>query len=318
MDNNTEKNTEGKEIDLIDLFNNMMHWFGRKFYGLILFFARNRWSYAILIVIAIIGAVLQVTTSKKIYKCNMLVQSYSVKASEAISFVNNLNFNALGNDAFSNNVKSIYASFVLDYNRDEVLDAVEQTDKNSIMQVRDTALINKRMSNIVSINFELIDNGATNVEHIEDGVLDVLNKNKTFVEYNNLFLDLENDVLTTINNEIIKLDSMRLVEYFQKDQSASLNKNGGLVFMSEKEKKLYHKDMLDLVSKKHDAERLIKLSDEPFKIIQNISVPQQEANSLSYYLKLYIIIAVLGGTFFVFLFDRRKQIKELIKEAESK
>lgn len=317
MENNTPKNTE-REIDLIDLFNNIFSWFGSKIHGLVLFIVRNRWWYATLIIGAIICAILQVTTTKKFYKCNMLVQSYSVKASEAISFINNLNFNALGNDSFTKSVKSVYSSFVLDYNRDEVLDAVEQTEKNDIMKVRDTALINKRMSNIVSINFELIDDGTTSVEQIEDVVLDVLNKNKTFVEYNNLFLDLENDILSTINNEIIKLDSMRLVEYFQKEQSAALNKNGGLVFMSEKDKKLYHKEMLDLVNKKHEAERLIKLSDEPFKIIQNISVPQREANSIGYYLKIYILLAALGGSVFIFIFDRRKQFKELIKESESK
>ena len=123
-------------------------------------------------------------------------------------------------------------------------------------------------------------------------------------------------MIARIDKEIAQLDSLKNTEYFKNNKQYKLDKNGGLMMVSEKDKHLYHNDIISLLSRKQSIER--DLYDEPFKVIQDFSEPSQEDNNMSAIAKKASIYILLIGTILILIIDNRKNIKPLIEKAEKK
>jgi hypothetical protein len=110
------------------------------------------------------------------------------------------------------------------------------------------------------------------------------------------------------------LDSLKNEEYFTRNET-KLEKQGSLMILNEKEKKLYHTDIINLYQKKQSVERDLFLYPEPFEIIQDFSVPRSAENSWIKILWTMEKIAVAFGIIFILVYDQRKRIWNLIKKS---
>ena len=97
-----------------------------------------------------------------------------------------------------------------------------------------------------------------------------------------------------INIEIKKIDSLQKIAYFETPllQKAS---NGQMVFLNEKEVKLYHDQLLNLQRDKMRLERENKINKDPITIVQDFTPLSKAENPYSKYgVKWGLIFAVIG------------------------
>ena len=170
-------------------------------------------------------------------------------------------------------IKDIKATYLLDLNKDGKWDVVEETD-NDI--VTDTAILNRRSYGNFCLQLEVYD--TTILQTLSNKLFDYMGNNKRVKEMNEIRIKQQKELLPAITQEIIDLDSVKKVEYFENNK-VSKEKSGNLLIMNEKERKLYHTDILALIQKKQNLERDLFLYPNPFEIIQDFSAPRTEENS---------------------------------------
>ncbi len=311
-------NNDEREIDLIDLMGRFFNWAGNicknVFLAILYFLVRNRYLYLLAIVIVVILTFVKSKYAVKYYDCTLVVQTKSVKSSEIVNFINNWNYRqSLPKDLLSA-VKSINGTYMLDYNKDGIGDEVEKwTGK----VVADTAIINKRLVDVFCVNAQIfIADNDTILDAIREALLDYLSNDKWVIDQNEKRQREGKLLLGRIDKEIAVLDSLEQNEYFESDNKYKFDKNGGLMMISEKDKKLYHSDLLSLVYQKNNIER--NYYSEPFKVVQDFSLPLQAVNNPFANLKKSFLLIMFLATVVILIIDKRKGLKKLVEDSKRK
>lgn len=309
-------NNDEREIDLIDLMGRFFSWFGNicktVFLGILYFIVRNRYLYLVAIVIVVISTFVKSKYAVKYYDCTLVVQTKSVNSSEIVNLINNWNYQQSLSKELLSAIKSIKGTYMLDYNKDGVGDEVEKwTGK----VVTDTAIINKRLVDVFCVNAQIfIADNDTILDAIRDALLNYLGNDQWVIDQNEKRQNEGKLLLGRIDKEIAMLDSLEQNEYFESNDKYKFDKNGGLMMISEKEKKLYHNDLIGLVCQKNSIER--NYYSEPFKVIQNFSLPLQAVNNpFANFTKSFLFVMFLA-TIIILIIDQRKGLKKLVDESK--
>lgn len=309
-------NNNEREIDLIDLMGRFFNWFGNicktVFLGILYFIVRNRYLYLVVIFVAAVVSVIKIKTEVEYYNCEMVVRTNSISSSEALRMINTWNYvQSIGDDAISSAIKVINGFFMLDYNRDGIYDGMEVY---SAKEVTDTAKINDRMNDIFCVKAQIY-NANMSLTKISRALIDYMSSDPWVVERNKFRLDKDQEIVDRINEEIYALDSLKSVDYFSNKNLYDIERNDGLLLVGEKNKYLYHKDILDLLNRKHKIEESLNNQD-PFVIIRDFSVPMVAVNNPHNIFTNSLIKMLLVSTVIILIFDRRKRIKLLIENSK--
>lgn len=313
MTNEIQNEPQEQEIDLIDLMGRACRWTGNlisKICKTITYFIiRNRYWYLLLFVI--IGALTAISyiMREKVYTCNMIVETRRVPTADVINLVNQWNYN---NNNNNNNIQSVRGCYLLDFNKDGVADKIEDYQSK---EVTDTAILNKRMNGRFVVEAQLCN--ATDravLNDVKNKLFDYLNNDPWVIDRNKIIIAEQKNMIARIEKEMAQLDSLKTTEYFTENNQYKLDKSGGLMMVNEKDKHLYHNDIISLLGQKQSIER--NLYDEPFKVIQDFSEPMQEDNNLIAILKSMLILGLIFGTLIIIIIDNRKYLKELIVKSD--
>lgn len=313
MANEIQNEPQEQEIDLIDLMSRACRWTGNlivKVFNTILYFLiRNRYWYLLLLAIIAIVTVLGHKITTKQYTCRMIVETQRIDASDVINLINQWN-----NNNNNNNIKAMRGCYMLDFNKDGIADKIEDYTGRVIT---DTSILNKRMSRRFVIEAELYNATDKNVlDDVKTKLFEYLNNDPWVINRNEIIIGEQKNMIARIEKEIAQLDSLKSTEYFKDNNQYKLDKNGGLMMVNEKDKHLYHNDIISLLSLKQSIER--NLYNEPFKVIQDFSEPSQEDNNMSAIAKKVSFIILVFGSLIILLIDNRKKIKPLIEKADKK
>lgn len=313
MANELQNEPQEQEIDLIDLIGRACRWTGnlieKVFKTVLYFFVRNRYWYLLLLAIIVVITIIGHKISYKVYTCNMIVETLRIDASDVINLINKWN-----NNNNNNNINAIRGYYMLDFNKDNIADKIERYNANA---VTDTSILNKRMKNRFVVEAVLYNATDKKVlDEVKTSLFNYINNDPWVINRNKIIIGEQKDMIARIDKEIAQLDSLKNTEYFKNNKQYKLDKNGGLMMVSEKDKHLYHNDIISLLSRKQSIER--DLYDEPFKVIQDFSEPSQEDNNMSAIAKKASIYILLIGTILILIIDNRKNIKPLIEKAEKK
>lgn len=317
-DQNQIIENDEREIDLIDLMTRFFSWCGKVFKSgaqkITYFLIRSFFFYLAAIVLVIVLTLLQGRLVSMYYYCEMVVQSKAVNSTEAVNLVNNWNYVSQLSDSLANNIRSINGTFVLDYNRDGVGDDFE-VYRGSFS--RDTAIVNHRLSDVFCVQAQIYnaDNRET-LDEIKEELFKYLEKDSWVISRNKIRQDEANATIALIDKEMLVLDSLKHSDYFDANEKYKMEKNGALMMVSEKDKHLYHNDMLSLLSRKQSVER--DLYPEAFKVIQDFNTPMVSVNNATSNFKNNLVIVMLLTTLIALLFDQRKNIKLLVEKSKRK
>lgn len=319
----TEKKETPQEIDLIELFTNIGNWLGEKLkwlykIGLHIFYflIRNSPWFALS---AIIGAFVgyynyQVQTSKPYYKTNIIGKSYTISSDEITQMVRNWDYSTEFNENKLKKIRKVDATYLLDINDDGQWDLIE-SDLEEGTEI-DTAIMNQRLAKTFCIQSEVFD--TTVIPEFRTKVLDLINKNERVIKLNTIRLQQAADLIPKIQKELEGLDSLKNIEYFEKEKVKSA-KVGEILLVAPRTTQLYHNELLSLYRQQQALESELFLYTEPIEITLEYTVKTNEGvkggtrnDNIVNYIKKFLLL----GFILVVIIDRRKYIFEQIRRSK--
>lgn len=317
-------NNDEREIDLIAVLGKIFRGIGNAIVAIIkairyvivwaLLFVYRTYKFYLIALIFVVGLFIYKQSQPKVYECNMRLQTVCVNATYAINLVNNWNYNLYLPENISNNIKSITAAYMIDYNGDGSPDAVEDYSSKAM---KDTTAFfaKKRMIDYFNVEIKLcIEEDSTILKKVGDELMNYISNDKWIIEKNGIWQNQYGVTISRIRKEIAILDSLQKKEYFSDTKKTGVERgdNGGYLMVAEKDQRLYHNDLLALLNKEQALER--NKYPEPFRVIQSLAIPRLPINTTKYNAIYSFIVVMFFATIIIFLYDRRKTIKALAKK----
>ncbi len=264
---NNNKNVRDDEIDLLDLFRRMgrtlSHWLNalaRVFLVSFVFLLR-RWLPLGLSIIAGVGvSYLLKTTSVSSFTSDMVLRNNlalmdglthrdnSGTTSELISAINKLHTFCLENnpialsDALSlnpesvKNISDINAFWIIDQSKDGIPDYVDYKGNHS---PSDTT--NIRMQDRLDIQVKI--NSPQDLNLVHGGIIRFIGNDSLFQQRNRVRLRQNFELLTRLDYDILQLDSLQKVKYFEETRNIQPKSGGQMIFLQEQKTQLIYDDI---------------------------------------------------------------------------
>jgi hypothetical protein len=325
-DSTTNKNVRDDEIDLLDLFrrmgktiNSWAQTLGRAFLITIVFLLKRWLPLFISILLAVGASYLFKMTSKSLFTSDMVLRTNNVTPSELIPFINRLhvfckelNQEALKSsmsltDAQTKNIIDISAYWIIDRGKDNTPDLIDYNNNHDIYDS-----VNVRMQDRLDIRVKIITPQDLNL--VRDGIIKFINKDSLFQQKNRLRLRQNSELLTRVNYDILQLDSLQKVKYFEETKN-TLPKNGGqIIFVQEQKTQLVYPEIYDLYAHKQRLETEYDLYKDLVTVLSEFSVPAKRDNGGMYYGK-YLIPSFFFLTLLVLiLLANRRKLTEVYRK----
>jgi len=299
------------EIDLLDLFKRMgktiSKWFntiGTAFLVSGIFLIKNMISllFSILIGIGISYIVKWVT--KPFYVSEVTFRSNVVPNAEMLSHINKLGYlleqknysqvsSALGLGPENNRqIIDLEGFWVVDRNNDSIPDFIDYHNRHDVYDT-----LNVRMKDRFVIRVKVRDPGS--LPRIRDGIVYYGNSNEVFKRKNELRLKQYDELLARIDYDILQLDSLQKVKYFEETRNRIPENGGQMIFLQEQKTQLVYDNIYLLYDRKQNIETEKSLYPEIISLVNDFYQPLKRFNGGFYYGQ--IIIPVVFGLMLLYL-----------------
>lgn len=321
-DNTTNKNIREDEIDLLDLFkrigktiNKWLNSLGRAILISIVFLIRRWLPLGLSIVAGIVVSYLLKTSSDSLYTSDLIIRSNDATNSEMISFINKFytsNTRAKSETGSlrpesSENIIDISAFWIIDKNKDKIPDFVDYKNEHNIY---DTT--NIRMQDRLDIR--VIIKSPQELGLVRTSIIKFINSDSLFNQRNRLRLRQNLELLKRLDYDILQLDSLQKVKYFEETRNIKPQSGGQMVFVQEQKTQLVYTDIYNLYSRKQNLESERDLNGEIVTVLSDFSLPSMRDNGASFYGKK-IIPQFFGITLLILiLLANRKKLLEVYKK----
>lgn len=322
-ENSTNKNVRDDEIDLFDLFsrigkrfNRWMNALGRAFLTSLIFLLR-RWLPVSLSLVAGVGlSFLLKTSSTSFYTSDLILRNNTIPNGDMIAYLNRLhayceekNFNALAEAVALtpeqvNNIIDISAFWIIDKGRDDISDYVDYKNKHNIYDT-----INVRMQDRLDIRVRI--NSPQEFPNIRRGLISYINSDSLFQQRNRFRIRQNHELLFRLNYDIVQLDSLQKVKYFEDTRIKQPLTGGQMVFLQEQKTQLVYTDIYSLYSRKQALEAERDLYNGIVTVLSEFSLPSKQENGAIYYGKFVIPILFGITVIILILIANRKKLKEI-------
>jgi hypothetical protein len=323
---NTTRNTNEGEIDLLDLFHRMgmsisrlMKALGRAFMITIVFMLR-RWLPLGLSIIAgaIVSMVLR-STSASFYTSDMTIKTNGATAAEVIPYLNKLHtFCNEGNTAelalalsvkheSINEINDISAYWIIDQNKDRIPDYVDYKNNHNVY---DTT--NIRMTDRANIRVKV--KSPQELSSIREGIIRFIKKDSLFQQRNRLRIRQNNELLARLDYDIVQLDSLQKVKYFEETRNRKPENGGQMIFLQEQKTQLVYTDIYDLYARKQAIESERDLYNDIVTVLSDFSLPSRRDNGAMYYARVVIPVFFCLTLLLLIVLANRKKVEEIFKK----
>lgn len=296
MATDSKPNTQNsEEIDLVYLFVKLGEFLKKAALNLfnfivsVLVFLIQKWYFFVIaIVLAILSAFILNRSSDSFYHSHLTLRSNATHNQQIMS-----NLERLGEYADSDNytslseelnlsienasaIKSLETFWFYDIGDDGIFDGLDTERKF----LSDTSIV--KIDSVFSVFVEVYNSDI--LEELELGLMNYLKNNPYLESLNKHRLSNLEGQLIQIEYEIEKLDSLQKREYFTNPDELR-QKEGQIVFTSEKVVRMYHTQMFHLLQLKQDCERDLNIYSEVVTILEGFTVPVKPENSTVQYAK---------------------------------
>lgn len=337
-ENTTNKNGSNDEIDLLDLFRRMGKTIGRlgnalgKAFLISVVFLLKRWLPLGLSIIAGIGIsyLLRSTspsfyTSDLVFRNNLAVldkitrRDNSGTTSEIIAKINKLHTFCLENnltvlsEAISmkpelvKNISDISAYWIIDLSKDGIPDFVDYKGSHNVYDT-----INVRMHDRLDVRVKI--NSSQDLNLVRNGILKFIESDSLYQQRNRLRLRQNHDLLTRMSIDILQLDSLQKVKYFEETRNMKPGSGGQIVFMQEQKTQLVYNDIYELYKKKQLLESERDLYKGIITVLSDFSSPTRRENGAMYYGKQIIPVFFLITLLILIILANRKKMEEIYRK----
>jgi hypothetical protein len=316
----TEIKNESKEIDLLELFSLIGKGIKNGFLSilkallfLVVFGVKQiHWLAIFTVVGGAIGYFL-FSSTQRYYSSDLIAQSNGITAIDMVQYINDLNgftkkqntpalSNALNlSDSVSKKIKNIEAYYYIDVNKDKIGDYV---DFDKTFDPKDTNLVIDEHRFFLKV--EVFDN--TIFASVKTGIYSYVAKNPYLMQLNDIRKKELQELVSTTEYEITKLDSLQNIDYFKNNNQLRTSNDSRLMFLSEKDKQLYYKDKMKLILKKQEYLKELEMATDPITIIKDFTQLSREENPRSGYIIKFGFWFCFLGYIFLLLFRYSKKL----------
>lgn len=322
----SENKNEVKEIDLLELFSVIGKGIKNGFLFLlnaVLFlcvFGVQRIHFIIAFVITG-GAIgwFFFSSTQRFYSSDLIAQPNGMSSIDMVDYIGDLTYlSKKGNkeglayslklpDSTASKIKSIEAFHYIDLNGDNIGDYI---DFNKSFKSVDT--LKKIVADRIYLQVEVFNNNA--FSDVKAGIFNYIADNPYLTKLNELRKHELSELILQTNSEIIKLDSLQNVDYFKTENRLDTSNERGLLFLSEKDKRMYYTDKLRLIELKQAYRKELELATAPITIIKDFTHLAVEENPRNTYIfKFGFWFGVLGYLFLLIIKYRKKLSQILLK-----
>lgn len=325
MDNqNALRSNSSDEIDLLELFSRMgksvikgLNWiFNLLFKFVLLILSKAIWIGTFTIIGAAVGIVFYLITPQ-FYSSQMVALSNSTDNDIVINSLNQLNDLCLRTNQKAlakylgisveqaKQIKSIQAFYGIDLNNDKVADYI---DYSNTYNAKDTSI--HRLKDIFYLQIMVYDESVFSA--VRNGIMHYIMSNPYIAKNNEIRKEQDSSMIVAYNKEIQKLDSLQKDYYFnQLTQKAG---NGQIIFLNEKDIKLFHNDMLSLVLRKQQLQKNLTLNPDPITVVQDFSQLSQAENSWTKFVKFWGLWFAIFGFITGICWQHKKSIFTFLRK----
>ena len=325
-DKNTTKNQADGEIDLLDLFHRlgiaisrMMKALGRAFMITLVFMLRRWLPLGLSIIAGAIVSIVLKSTSASFYTSDMTIKTNGATAAEVIPYLNKLHiFCTEGNTAelasalsvkheSINEINDISAFWIIDQNKDGIPDYVDYKNSHNVY---DTT--NIRMTDRLNIRVKV--KSPQELSVISEGIISFIKKDSLFQQKNRLRLRQNNELLIRLDYDIIQLDSLQQVKYFEETRNMKPENGGQMIFLQEQKTQLVYKDIYDLYARKQAIESERVLYRDIITVLSDFSLPARRDNGAAYYAVKVIPAFFCITLIILIMLANRKRVFEIFEK----
>jgi hypothetical protein len=317
-DNNNDKQNVD-EIDLVDLFKRSGRAFSRMVSAIgtailvsVIFLVKN-WKPLLLSVFA--GAAfsyLVKITLGPAYVSDIVIRTNASTASEMISYINKLHRFCLDDNIEeltrtltitgeeAKKIRDISAYWIIDINKDGSPDYV---DLRGDFNKSDSNII--RLDDRISIRVKT--KSSENFPLVRKGLIAFIDSDSLLQQRNRVRYRQNREILARLDNDILLLDSLQKVKYFEESRNKIPGNGGQIVFLQEQKTQLVYTEIYDLYSRKQDVEVEITLYKDIITVLSDFTKPSKPITKTSYYAGF--IIPIVFGLTIILLIVRRNKTK---------
>jgi len=331
------KNVRDDEIDLMDLFRRMGstlsrwgHAIGRALVITLVFILKRWLPLGLSIAVGIGISYLLKNTSASSYTSDMvfrnnlvLIDKLTLKdnsgtTSELISKINKLHTFCLENNSMALSealsikpelvtyISDISAYWIIDQSRDGIPDFVDYKSNHSPYDT-----INVRMLDRLNIRVKI--NSPQDLNLVRDGIIKFIENDSLYQQRNRVRLRQNRDLLARYNYDIMQLDSLQKVKYFEETRNIKPTNGGQMIFLQEQKTQLVYGDIYSLYTKKQILESERDLYKGIVTVLSDFSLPARRDNGAMYYAKNVIPI-IFGLTLLILIIlANRKKLEEVYR-----
>jgi hypothetical protein len=320
IQNNTPRNDE---IDLLDLFRRMgktlNKWanaVGRAILLSIVFMVRRWLPLGFSIILAVGGSYLLKNLSDSSYKSDLVLRNNLVSNSDLIAYINKLHKFCLEDNKIGlanslelseqkiNNILDISAFWIIDKGRDGIPDEVDYSNSHNIYDT-----LNVRMQDRFDISVTIKE--PQDLGTIKNAILSYIQRDSLFQLRNRVRLRQNGELLMRLNYDILQLDSLQKVKYFEETRNRTPKLGGQMIFLQEQKTQLIYVDIYSLYARKQALESERDLFKDIVTIISDFSLPYRRENGGLYYAKRLVPVFFSITLLLLILLANRKKIKEI-------
>ena len=334
----TNKNVRDDEIDLLDLFKRMGRTLNRwgnalaRAFLISVVFLLKRWLPLGISVVAGIGiSYILKTTSASFYTSDLVfrnnlalmdkktLRDNSGTTSEIISKINKLHAFCSENNQVAlsialtmkpesvKNISDISAYWIIDLSRDGIPDYVDYKGNHNAYDT-----INIRMQDRFNIRVKI--NSPQDLNLVRDGIIRFIETDSLYQQRNKVRLKQNHDLLVRLSYDILELDSLQKVKYFEETRNMKPGNGGQIVFMQEQKTQLVYGDIYALYDHKQKLESERDLYKGVVTVLSDFSLPTRRDNGAMYYGKQVIPVVFLITLLALIILSNLKRLEEVYKK----
>ncbi|MCX6334956.1 MAG: hypothetical protein NT092_11740 [Bacteroidia bacterium] len=317
------KNVRDDEIDLLDLFkrmgkslDTMFKTLGRWFLVSIVFLFRNWLPLLLSIVLGVGASYLIKYTSASFYTSDLVLRTNTLPAADMISYINRLHTYCLEDNQSAlqeaitlkpdqaNNIIDINANWIIDKGRDGVPDLVDFRDSHNIYDT-----INIRMQDRLNIRVQIKVPQELNI--VREGLIKFIDSDSLFSQHNRIRIRQNQELQSRISYDLLQLDSLQKIKYFEETQRMSQPGNGQMIFLQEQKTQLVYPEIQGLFERKQLLDADITLYKGIATVLSDFSIPTKRENGGMYYGKVLIPLFFVLTLIILIILRNRRKLKEV-------
>jgi hypothetical protein len=205
------------------------------------------------------------------------------------------------------NVSDINAYWIIDLSRDGIPDFVDYKGSHS---AADTT--NIRMQDRLDIQVKI--NSPQDLDLVRNGIMEFIANDSLYQQRNQVRLRQNRDLLARYTYDIMQLDSLQKLKYFEETRNIKPTNGGQMVFLQEQKTQLVYSDIYTLYTKKQLLESERDLYKGIVTVLSDFSLPARRDNGAMYYAKKVIPILFCLTLLILIILSNRKKLGEIYKK----